>query len=225
MIHWAAHRPAVVLALAAGIVVSGGVAFSKLPLATKSTVEFPKLTISSGWYGASPELIETYLTSPIERAVQGVRGVRKTKSTSMQHSSTVTVELDPKADVTMARLAIVERMEALKPDFPRAAVPPHVSNYVPEDLTEQQLLEINVVGPYTPGALAKIVNDRLVPRLSSVPGISSVKLNGGADNGITVSYDPTLLHQLNLIRPRSRWHLARPFRRDRWARSGAARSR
>jgi multidrug efflux pump subunit AcrB len=198
MIHWAAHRPAVVLALAAGIVVSGAVAFSKLPLATKSTVEFPKLTISSGWYGASPELIETYLTSPIERAVQGVRGVRKTKSTSMQHSSSVTVELDPKTDVTMARLAIVERMEALKPDFPRAAVPPHVSNYVPEDLTEQQLLEINVVGPYTPGALAKIVNDRLVPRLSSVPGISSVRLNGGADNGITVSYDPTLLHQLNL---------------------------
>ena len=134
MISWAAHRPAVVWALAAGIVVSGGVAFTKLPLATKTTVEFPRLVIAATWSTASPELIETYLTSPIERAVQGVRGVRKTSSTSTQGASQVIVDLDPKADVTMARLAIVERMATLAPDFPTAASAPVVSNYVPEAL-------------------------------------------------------------------------------------------
>jgi HAE1 family hydrophobic/amphiphilic exporter-1 len=198
VISWAAHRPAVVWALAAGIVVSGGVAFTKLPLATKTTVEFPRLVVAATWSTASPELIETYLTSPIERAVQGVRGVRKTSSTSTQGLGQVIVDLDPKADVTMARLAIVERMATLAPDFPTAASAPLVSNYVPEALSEQQLLEINVVGPYTPGALLKIVSDQLMPRLSSVPGVASVLPRGGASNGITISYDQTLLHQLNL---------------------------
>lgn len=198
MISWAAHRPAVVLALAAGVVVSGTVAFSKLPLATKGTVELPRLQVTAGWSTASPELVETYLTSPIERAVQGVRGVRKTSSSSRQGLCVVNIDLDPKADVTMTRLAIVERIEALRPEFPASARAPSVSNYVPEELTAQQLLEINVVGPYTPGALSKIVQDDLVPRLSSVPGVSSVRANGGATNGVTIAYDPAVLHQLDV---------------------------
>jgi HAE1 family hydrophobic/amphiphilic exporter-1 len=201
MIRWAAHRPAVLWALAAGVLVAGGVAFTRLPLATRSQVEFPRLTISASWGGAAPELVETYLTSPIEELVQGVRGVRTTSSMSTQGVASVQVNLDPKTDVTLARLAILERMETLRDQLPQGASQISVTNYAPTNLQEQPLLEINVVGPYTPGALRKIVDDILEPRLASVPGISSTRTNGGADNRITVSYDPSLLHQLG-IEPR-----------------------
>ncbi|MEI2720088.1 MAG: efflux RND transporter permease subunit [Gemmatimonadales bacterium] len=99
MIRWAATRPSVMWALAAGLLISGGVAFTKLPLATKTTVELPRLSVGASWGGASPELVEMYLTSPIEAAIQGVRGVRRTESSSREGSASITVELDPNADV------------------------------------------------------------------------------------------------------------------------------
>ncbi len=197
MIEWAAHRPAVMWALAAGIVVSGGVAFGKLPLSASSTVELPTLRIVANMTGASPELVETYITSPIEGAVQGVRGVRGTSSMSNEGTSSVSVTLDPNTDVTLARLAILERMETLKSDLP-VGTNPQVTNYVPPELQQHQLLEVTLVGPYTPGTLLKIVNDVVKPRLTTVPGVADVTSNGGADIRITVSYDPVMLRQLNI---------------------------
>ncbi|MCA9722590.1 MAG: efflux RND transporter permease subunit, partial [Gemmatimonadetes bacterium] len=105
MIRWAAGRPAVVWSLAAGLIVAGAVAFTRLPLATKTRVDTPRISVSASWRGSAPEVMETYLTSPIEAAIQTVRGVRKISSRSTEGSSSVTVELDPDVDVTMARLA------------------------------------------------------------------------------------------------------------------------
>lgn len=199
MIRWAAGRPAVIWACAAGLVVAGAISFAKLPLATKTTVDFPRISVGASWLGASPELVETYLTSPIEAAVQGVRGVRKTSSTSTEGSGNVTVELDPNTDVTMARLAILERMETLRRDLPaNARNSVRVGNWVPEDLREEPLLEVNVVGPYTPGALQRIAEDRVEPRLASIEGISDVSVRGGATNGVVLAYDPTRLKQLGI---------------------------
>ena len=98
MIRWAVSRPAVVWAVAVAVVLGGGVSFTRLALATRTTVELPRLQISSGWQGASAELVEMYVSSPIESAAQGVRGVRQTSSTSRDGISQITVELDPKAD-------------------------------------------------------------------------------------------------------------------------------
>ena len=64
MIRWAVSRPAVIWAAVTTIVLSGSVAFTRLSLATKTTVELPRLQVSLSWGGASAELMETYLTSP-----------------------------------------------------------------------------------------------------------------------------------------------------------------
>jgi HAE1 family hydrophobic/amphiphilic exporter-1 len=202
MIRWAAHRPAVVWATAVAIVVSGGIAFTRLALATKTTVEFPKLSISAAWGGASAELMEMYITAPIEAAVQGVRGIRKTSSSSSEGSSRVTAELDPKADVQLTRLAILERMEVLRADsaFPSRSIQPRVENFVPEALQDQPLLTFSVTGPYTPGSLQKIVNRQVVPRIASVPGVGGATAQTNIRVGVAVLYDPSLLRQLR-IRP------------------------
>ncbi len=198
MIRWAAHRPAVVWSFAMALVLAGGVAFTRLPLATRTAVELPRLTIQASWPGAAAELVEMYLTSPVESAVQPVRGVKKTSSTSREGSSQITVELQPGVDVQMTRLAILERMELLRSEFPLGVAAPRVSNFVPEDLAEQPLLQYTVSGPYTPGALEKIVEDQVTPRLEAVPGVSGVQSAGGAETGIAVSYDPARLRQLDI---------------------------
>lgn len=198
MIRWSADRPAIVWATSAALLLAGGVALVRLPVATRPQVELPRLEISSAWVGAAPELVESYITAPIEDAVQGVRGVHKVSSTSADGYASLTVELEPDADIELTRLSILERLELLRKDFPRGASPPAVSNYVPDDLREEPLLTWVVSGPYTPGALARIVEQQIKPRLDAVPGVSGSSLQGGAERRVSATYDPARLQQLGL---------------------------
>jgi multidrug efflux pump subunit AcrB len=198
MIRWAASRPAVVWATSIVILLGGIVSFSRLALATRTTVELPRLTIASSWNGASAELMEMYVASPIESAIQGVRGVRKTSSRSNEGSASITAELDPKADVQIARLSILERLEILAPEFPRGVTRPTVRNHVPTELQEPTLFTLTVTGPYTAGALQKLADETLGPRLSAVAGVAGVNPFGGTDFSVSVSYDGRLLRQLGV---------------------------
>jgi multidrug efflux pump subunit AcrB len=198
MIRWAASRPAVVWASVAAIVLGGAVAFTRLPLATKTSVELPRLQIMAAWPGASAELIETYVTSPIEAAIQSVRGVRRTTSRSDDDQASITAELDPAADLQIARLSILERMELLRADFPPGVGSPSVSNFVPEELEEEPLLRLTLSGPYTAGTLQELADRQLEPRLSAVPGVAGISVGGGTDLGVSVSYDAQRLRQLEI---------------------------
>src|SRR5688500_17705909 len=133
MIHWATRRPAVILAASVAILLAGGVSFTRLALATRTSVELPRLNVNATWPGASAELVETYITSPIESAIQGVRGVRRTSSQSRDETASLTVELEAKADVQLTRLGILERLELLRPELPPGAGAPSVSNYRSEE--------------------------------------------------------------------------------------------
>jgi multidrug efflux pump subunit AcrB len=205
MIRWASERPAVIWAFGVSLMLAGGVAFTRLPLATRTSVELPRLSVTASWPAASAELLETYVTSPIEAAIQGVRGVRKTSSESGESgrgqgaaNSRITVELEPDADVQLTRLAIHERLELLRDDFPLGVTAPEVSNYIPEELDEQPLLQYSLSGPYTPGTLTRLADEQLRPRLTAVPGVSNVTAFGSAENGVSVEYEVQRLRQLDI---------------------------
>ena len=198
MIAWAVHRPAVVWASAASLLLAGGVAFTRLPLATRPTVELPRLTVSAAWSGASAELVEAYLSAPIEAAIQTVRGVRRVDSESDEGSTQVTVHLAEDADVPLVRLGVLERLDLLRSELPSGATPPVVSNYVPQDLAEQPLLQYTLAGPYTPGTLAQLARRVIVPQIGTLPGVADVSVMGGAQVGVTVAYDAGRLRQLGV---------------------------
>ena len=198
MITWAAHRPAVVWASCAALLLAGGVAFVRLPLAARTSVELPQLEISASWPGASAELVEMYLTSPMEAAVQSVRGVRKTSSESIEGEASIRADLDPDTDVQLARLGILERMEVLRPEFPTGAASPQVQNFVPDELEEEPLLRYGVTGPYTPGSLSRIVREKVEPQVSAVPGVARARATNVAQIGVAVTYDARLLREMGI---------------------------
>lgn len=198
MIKWAAGRPAVVWSCGVALILAGAVSFTKLPLATKTQIELPRLNVTADWFGVAPELMETYVTSPLEEVIQGVRGVKKVSSESGDGTARLEVELEPGTDVTLARLEIHERMELLRDRLPLGVTQPQVANYTPQELDEQPLLTYSIVGPYTAGTLTKITRDQVLPRISAVPGVSGTSLSGSAEPGVAVSYDPVRLRQLGL---------------------------
>jgi HAE1 family hydrophobic/amphiphilic exporter-1 len=198
MIRWAATRPAVVLAGCGALVLAGGVALARLPVATRPYVELPRLNVAMNWPGASAELVETYLGSPIEAAIQSVRGIRKINSESGEGYVQLDVQLEQGADVQIARLSILERLEVLRSEFPPGASGLEVSNYVPRDLNEEPLQRYTVYGPYTAGALQQLVDREVKPRLSAVEGVAGVNARGGALVGVAVAYRPERLRQLGI---------------------------
>ncbi len=198
MIAWAAHRPAVVWASAIALLLAGGLALVRLPIATKPYVELPRLSVDMSWPGASAELVETYLGSPIESAIQSVRGIRKITSESGESYLQLDIELEPGTDVRLTRLGILERLELLRNDFPPGATGLRVSNYVPEGLDEEPLLGATVYGPYTAGTLQDLVERQVTPRLNAVPGVAGVSSMGGAVVGVSVAYQPERLRQLGI---------------------------
>lgn len=198
MIAWATSRPAVIWAFGVALILAGAVAFFRLPLATRTTVELPRLQVRVSWPGAAAELVETYVTSPIESVVQGVRGVRQTSSESRDGESVLTIELESKVDVRLARLSVLERLETIRAEFPPGASQPQVSNYVPEDLSEEPLLQYTISGPYTSGALSELVRSKISPRVSAVAGVAGVNQFGRSELGVSVAYDAARLRQLDI---------------------------
>lgn len=198
MIGFATRRPAVIWAMCVAVLVAGAIAFTRLPLASRTSVELPRLSVTASWNGTAAEVVEMYVTSPVESLVQGVRGVRRTTSESRDNSMSITVELDPETDVQMARLGILERLELLRGEFPAGVTRPSVSNYAPEGLEEPPLLTVEVSGPYTPGTLGKLLLDQVSPRMAAVPGVSSVRDRGGSELGVSVTYDGSLLRRVGV---------------------------
>ncbi len=198
MIAWSAARPSVIWATAGALLLAGWISFARLPFATRPTVELPRLTVSMSWPGAAAELVETYLGSPIEAAVQSVRGVKKIESESGEGYTRLDVELEPTANVQLARLGVLERLELLRSEFPPGASGLEVSNYVPEGLDEEPLISYTVYGPYTAGTLQDLVDRLVEPRLAAVEGVSGVSAMGGALVGVAVAYQPERLRQLGV---------------------------
>ncbi len=198
MILWATRRPAIVWATSAALLLAGFVALRRLPVSAKPYVELPRLSVSMSWPGASAELVETYLGSPIEAAIQSVRGVHRITSESSESQVSLDVELEPATDVQLARLAILERLELLRKDFPPGASGLGVSNYMPEGLDEEPLVTVTVYGPYTPGTLQELIDRQVNPRVSAVPGVAAIQRYGGATVGVSVSYQPERLRQLGV---------------------------
>ena len=196
MIAWAVQRPAVVRAIIGALLLAGSVALARLPLATRPHVEFPRLRIAATWPGASAELVEAHVTAPIEAAVQSLRGVRRVSSQSGDGDMWLTVELEEHSKVQLMRLAVLERLELLRPGFPSGASAPRVGTDVPDQLSEQPLLQYTISGPYTAGTLARMCRERITPWISAVPGVAGVDVTGGAEQGVVVAYDAARLRQL-----------------------------
>src|SRR5690606_11731602 len=100
----------------------GVAAWRNIPLELLPDTELPRLTVTANLPGASPETMEAFVTSPLEAAIQQVRGVEEVSSTSAQDNgrgtATIEVEFARETDMNFARLDLLERFAALESELP-----------------------------------------------------------------------------------------------------------
>jgi HAE1 family hydrophobic/amphiphilic exporter-1 len=200
MIRFSIRRPVAVGMLYAALALLGVASWLNVPVELLPETELPRLRITAQWPGASPEITEAFLTSPIEAAVQQVRGVEKVTSTSQEERGVIEVQFGREADMDFARLELSEQLAALDETLPEGALRPIVEPYVPEEFRSQSrpFLSYTLTGPFTPEALRTLLNDQIVPELRQVEGVADVQGYGGRDRVLEIALDERRILALGL---------------------------
>ncbi|MFW6089265.1 MAG: efflux RND transporter permease subunit [Gemmatimonadota bacterium] len=205
MIDLSIRRPVATAAIYVALMALGAYSFRLIPVELLPDVDYPQLTVSASWSGASPETMEAFVTAPLEGAAQQVAGVRKITSTSSAaargtgSSSTINVEFERDTRMDFARLALGERINALRDELPPGVVPT-VEPYTPPEFAEEdrRFLSYMMRGSYTEARLSQIAEEEVQPAIESVDGVSGVAVFGSRDREVAIELDRDRLEALGL---------------------------
>ena len=205
MIGGSIRRPVAVAMGCLAIALMGASAWRNIPIELLPETQLPRLNVDAEWRGASPETVEAFLTSPIEAAVQQVKGVEKVVSLSSEvqgtGTSSIEVQFSRDTDMDFARLDLSERLSALEEELPPAVRRILVRPYVPpefESRSQRGFLRYTYTGPYTLEALRADLDDRVVPDLSQIEGVALVQARGGRERLIEIELNEDRVSSLRL---------------------------
>ena len=205
MIAGSIRRPVAVAMGCLAIALMGASAWRNIPIELLPETQLPRLNVEARWPGASPETVEAFLTSPIEAAVQQVKGVEKVISLSREFqgtgTSSIEVHFSRDTDMDFARLDLSERLSALEEELPAAVQRILVQPYVPpefESRSQRGFLRYTYTGPYTLEALRADLDDRVVPDLSQIEGVALVQASGGRERLIEIELNEDRVSSLGL---------------------------
>ncbi|HET9440897.1 MAG TPA: efflux RND transporter permease subunit, partial [Longimicrobiales bacterium] len=204
MVGFSIQRPITIAMAYLAVGLLGVAAWRNLPIELLPDTDLPQLSLLAQWPGASPETTEAFLTSPLEAAVQQVRGVEKVESESSQQdgvgNARIRIEFARDTDLEFARLELSERLAALENELPSGVRGPYVQQYIPDELRTQDIpfLSYTITGPYTLEALRAYVDDEIAPDLLQLDGVAEVTARGGRERELEIELDEVRINSLGL---------------------------
>ena len=204
MIRTSIRRPVAVAMGYFAVALLGVAAWRNLPVELLPDTQLPRLTVRGTWPGASPETVEAFLTSPVEAAIQLVRGVEKVTSVSREGEAAIDVEFTRETDMDFARLDLSERLATLEEkELPAGVRRVLVEPYVPQNFRDirRAFLEYTFTGPRTLESLREHLDDVVVPELNRVEGVSVVRARGGRERLLEVELDRERMAAMGVSAP------------------------
>jgi multidrug efflux pump len=185
-------RPVATTLLMVAILLSGIVAYRLLPLSALPEVDYPTIQVFTFYPGASPEVITSSVTAPLERSLGIISGLKQLSSTSSGGASVITLqfELDLPLDVAEqgVQAAINAAATLLPADLP---APPVYSKVNPADAP---ILTLGLSSKTMPmPAVQNLADTRLAQKISQVAGVGLVTLSGGQRPAVRVQANPKAL--------------------------------
>ncbi len=190
MIRLSINRPTTIAMVYIAIAAVGVASFIDIPVELLPDVDYPRINVNASWPGASPEVVEAFLTAPLEAAAQQVKGVRKIESESSEGRTEITLEFARGTDMDFARLELGERIQSKRDDLP-PDVRPEIEPYVPREFQRGARWDLSytLAGSYTFERLRKYADEELRPQLVAVGGVEEVIVFGGEEREILVELD------------------------------------
>src|SRR5919201_1477051 len=190
----AIKRPLFMLMVIGALLVVGLVSWTKLGVDLLPALDFPIVTVTTVYPGASPEAVDTLVTRKVEDAVASVNDIDYIQSNSVEGLSTVIIAFTDKA-ARDSSIDVERRVAAIRNQLPTDAKDPTVGKFDPN---AQPILQLTVSGNRDLGALQRLGEDKIQKRLEGTDGVASVSLIGGLVREIQVQVDQQKLQARGL---------------------------
>src|SRR5262249_1880703 len=127
------RKPVFAWMLMIGLIVFGAISFSRMGISQLPDVDYPVLTITVNWVGASPETMQTAVADVLEDAVMSVEGVRNVTSVCQEGLPTTSIEFELSRNIDVALQEVQTKLAQAQKILPNDIDPPIVNKSNPED--------------------------------------------------------------------------------------------
>jgi HAE1 family hydrophobic/amphiphilic exporter-1 len=170
-----------------GSIIFGVIGFSQIGKSQLPDVDFPVLTVSTTWEGASPEVMENEVVDVIEDSMTSVKGVKKISSVTRQGQSLVTIEFDLKTDVDVALQEVQSKISQAQYKLPKNIDPSVINKFNPDD---QPFMWISLSGDRPNREIMEYVKNELKDKFTTIPGVGDIFFGGFSEPSVRVWLDP-----------------------------------
>ncbi|MCQ8897595.1 MdtB/MuxB family multidrug efflux RND transporter permease subunit [Limnobacter humi] len=190
-------RPVATSLLMLAIVLVGLIAYRLLPVAALPEVDYPTIQVTALYPGASPEVVTSSITAPLERQFGQMPGLSQMSSSSSGGASVITLRFDLNLSLDVAEQEVQAAINAasnlLPSDLP---LPPVYSKVNPADAP---ILTLAVTSPTLPVTrMYDLVETRVAMKISQIPGVGLVSIAGGKRPAVRIQVNTEALNSLGL---------------------------
>jgi multidrug efflux pump len=185
-------RPVTTSLLMAAILLAGAVAYRQLPVSALPEVDYPIIQVLTFYPGASPDVMASAVTAPLERQFGQVPGLNQMTSTSSDGSSSITLQFSLDLNIDVAEQEVQEAINAAQTYLPiYLPSPPVYSKSNPADAPILTLALTSKSIPLT--KVEDLADTRVAQKISQLPGVGLVSISGGQKPAVRVQTNPTAL--------------------------------
>jgi multidrug efflux pump len=192
------RRPILAVVISLALTLVGLYALHALPVLQFPRIESSSLVITTPYVGASAERVQGFITDPIERVAATVPGVDYVDSTTLAGMSTVTVWLKLNENSTNALAELTARLQQIRFELPAGAEDPSIQVSRADKQGAGFYLDVPINGNMTRADVTDYLTRHVNPRLSSIPGVQRIGIEGGRAPAMRVWLDPSRLQAFNL---------------------------
>ncbi|MFB0827051.1 MdtB/MuxB family multidrug efflux RND transporter permease subunit [Chromobacterium violaceum] len=185
-------RPVATTLLMVAILLTGLVAWRMLPVSALPEVDYPTIQVVTLYPGASPDVMTSSVTAPLERQFGQMPGLSQMSSSSSGGASVITLQFSLDLTLDVAEQEVQAAINAAGNLLPSDLPSPPVYNKV--NPADTPILTIAVSSPTMPlTKLEDMVDTRLAQKLSQVPGVGLVSISGGQRPAVRIQSNPKAL--------------------------------
>src|SRR5262247_2870905 len=190
-------RPVATSLLMVAILLAGAVAYYQLPVSALPQVDYPTIQVLTFYPGASPDVVASAITAPLERQFGQVPGLKQMTSTSSTGSSVITLQFVLELNIDVAQQDVQAAINAATTYLPRDLPnPPIYSKVNPADAPILTLALTSKTLPLV--KVQDLADTRLAQKISQLPGVGLVSISGGQKPAVRVQANPTALGSYGL---------------------------
>ncbi|MGO8800578.1 MAG: efflux RND transporter permease subunit [Roseiarcus sp.] len=191
------RRPVATTLLMLSVALLGVIAYFKLPIASLPNIERPTINVYASLPGGSADTINSSLTTPLERQLGLISGLKEMHASSIYGRSIITMEFGLDKDIDEAATAVQAAINAASTSLPKGMPGPPI--YVKANPNGFPIIAIALTSDVidTPD-LYQYADTVLAGKLSQLDGVAQVRISGAARPGVRIQVNPRALADMHL---------------------------